>query len=39
MVPETLSRALAQLHEQRLIELSRRSITILDRAQLEALAG
>lgn len=39
MVPETLSRALAELHEQDLIELSRRSITILDRARLEALAG
>lgn len=39
MVPETLSRALAQLHEQEVIELSRRSIVIRDRARLESMAG
>ncbi|KAB2910413.1 MAG: winged helix-turn-helix domain-containing protein, partial [Kofleriaceae bacterium] len=39
MVPETLSRALAHLHDEKLIEVNRRSIAIIDRARLEALAG
>lgn len=39
MVPETLSRALAQLHDMNLIVVTRRSIAIVDRARLEALAG
>lgn len=39
MVPETLSRTLAYLHGQHLIEVTRHSIVIVDRARLEALAG
>ncbi len=39
MVPETLSRALAYFHDEGLIELTRRSITVRDRQRLEALAG
>lgn len=39
MVPETLSRALAQLHDRKLIVVTRRSIAIVDRPRLEALAG
>jgi len=39
MVPETLSRSLAHLHEQGLIELTRRSITVTDRTRLETVAG
>jgi CRP/FNR family transcriptional regulator len=39
MVPETLSRSLAQLHDEGTISLSRRSIAIIDRARLEAIAG
>lgn len=38
MVPETLSRALAQLHDRELIELSRTRIRVRDRVGLEALA-
>jgi CRP-like cAMP-binding protein len=39
MVPETLSRSLADLHARELIVVTRRSITIRDRARLEAAAG
>jgi CRP/FNR family transcriptional regulator len=38
MVPETLSRALASLRDAGAIELTRRSLTVLDRSRLEALA-
>jgi CRP-like cAMP-binding protein len=38
MVPETLSRALANLHEAGAIAVTRRSVTVLDRARLEELA-
>ncbi len=38
-VPETLSRALAKLRKDGLIEVKGRNITILDRAGLENLAG
>lgn len=38
MVPETLSRSLAQLHDEGMIDLTRRTITVTDRPRLEALA-
>lgn len=38
IVPETLSRALARLHDEGAIELTRRSVTVRDRALLAARA-
>ncbi|MBE7447763.1 MAG: Crp/Fnr family transcriptional regulator [Kofleriaceae bacterium] len=39
MVPETLSRSLAQLHDDGLIAVTRRSITVTDRPRLEELGS
>ncbi len=38
MVPETLSRSLAHLHDEKMIELTRRTISVTDRARLETVA-
>lgn len=39
LAPETVSRVLTQLREQRVISTSRRAVRLLDAARLQALAG